>query len=139
MPPGVCLYQPWQGLFRHALLAGAFLTYTCVVLRGAHHLAGVAWHLDGMMHSMLVQASLSIAWALLALGLMVSGSRHSRRAVWIAGAVLIAVVLAKLFLVELSNRNGLERIVSFLGVGILLLVVGYFAPLPPAKGREEAP
>lgn len=49
------------------------------------------------------------------------------------GAALIAVVVAKLFFVELSNRGGLARIVSFIGVGVLLLVVGYFAPLPPKR------
>jgi len=38
-----------------------------------------------------------------------------------------------LFFVELSNRGGLARIVSFIGVGVLLLVVGYFAPLPPKR------
>jgi uncharacterized membrane protein len=85
---------------------------------------------------MLVQSSLSIAWALLALGLMIAGHRTARRVVWIAGAALIVVVLVKLFFVELSNRGGLERIVSFIGVGVLLLVVGYFAPLPPS--REES-
>lgn len=121
---------------RLALLAGAFLTYTCIVLRGAHHLAGVPWQVDAMLHSMLVQSSLSIALALLALGLMIAGHRTARRVVWIAGAALIVVVLAKLFFVELSNRGGLERIVSFIGVGVLLLVVGYFAPLPPS--REES-
>lgn len=123
-------------LLRMALLAGAFLTYTCVVLRGVHHLGDVPWSLVAMRHSMLVQSSLSIAWALLALGLMVAGHRTARRVVWIAGAALIVVVLAKLFFIELSNRGGLERIVSFIGVGVLLLVVGYFAPLPPS--REES-
>jgi uncharacterized membrane protein len=59
---------------------------------------------------------------------------------WIVGAVLIGVVVAKLFFVELSNRGGLERIVSFIGVGILLLVVGYFAPLPPkSPARSPSP
>ena len=42
-------------------------------------------------------------------------------------------MVAKLFFVELSNRGGLARIVSFIGVGVLLLVVGYFAPLPPKR------
>lgn len=50
---------------------------------------------------------------------------------WLLGAALIGVVVAKLFFVELSNRGGLARIVSFIGVGVLLLVVGYFSPLPP--------
>ena len=43
------------------------------------------------------------------------------------------MVVAKLLFVELGNRGGLERIVSFIGVGVLLLVVGYFAPLPPRR------
>jgi uncharacterized membrane protein len=38
----------------------------------------------------------------------------------------------KLFLVDLSNRGGSERIVVFIAVGVLMLVVGYFAPMPPA-------
>ncbi len=62
---------------------------------------------------------------------MIGGHLRVRREIWLVGAALIAVVVAKLFFVELSDRRGLERIVSFIGVGILLLVVGYFAPLPP--------
>jgi len=38
-----------------------------------------------------------------------------------------------IFLVELAASGTLERIVSFIGVGVLLLIVGYFAPLPPRK------
>lgn len=66
---------------------------------------------------------------------MIGGHLRHRREVWLVGAVLIGVVVAKLFLVELSNRGGLERIVSFIGVGGLLLVVGYFAPLPPKRSE----
>ena len=60
---------------------------------------------------------------------------YIRQPAW--AAVLIAVVVAKLFFVELGNRGGLERIISFIGVGVLLLVVGYFAPLPPRKAEPE--
>ncbi|HSD38832.1 MAG TPA: DUF2339 domain-containing protein [Rhodocyclaceae bacterium] len=123
--------QSLAPLLLRALQVGAFLLYTCGVLRAVHHLAGVSYDVDALMASMLVQASLSIAWSLLALGLMIAGHRLHRRGVWITGAVLVAAVVGKLFLIELSNRGGLERIVSFIGVGILLLVVGYFAPLPP--------
>jgi uncharacterized membrane protein len=56
--------------------------------------------------------------------------------VWLAGAALLAIVVAKLFLVDLSRIGSIERIISFVGVGLLMLVVGYFSPLPPAK---EAP
>ncbi|MNC60525.1 hypothetical protein D3C75_1104080 [compost metagenome] len=87
---------------------------------------------------MLVQAGLSIVWTLIALSLMIGGHLRHRREVWLVGAALIALVVAKLIFVELSNRGGLARIVSFIGVGVLLLVVGYFAPLPP-KRVDAAP
>jgi uncharacterized membrane protein len=55
------------------------------------------------------------------------------------GAGLLAVVVAKLFLVELADRGSLYRIVSFIVVGVLLLVVGYFAPIPPGSKSDKAP
>ena len=117
-------------------MAGAFLTYTCIVLRGAQHFSGIFWQAGEMMNSMFVQASLSIAWALLALGLMIAGHRKLQRSVWVAGAVLVALVVTKMFFIELENTGSIERIISFIGVGVLLLVVGYFAPLPPKKEEK---
>ncbi|MEK8078607.1 DUF2339 domain-containing protein [Pseudomonas sp. XK-1] len=120
-------------------LAGAslFALLTAMVMRTAHHWGGVPYRLDALLDSMLVQAGLSIVWTLIALPLMVLGNRRGRRELWLIGAALIAVVVAKLLFVELGNRGGLERIVSFIGVGVLLLVVGYFAPLPPRKAEVE--
>lgn len=112
-----------------------FAFFTALVMRTAHHWGGVPFDLDTLLESMLVQASLSIVWTLIALGLMIGGHLRNRREVWLIGAALIAVVVAKLFFVELSNRGGLARIVSFIGVGGLLLVVGYFAPLPPKRAE----
>jgi uncharacterized membrane protein len=43
----------------------------------------------------------------------------------------MAVVVIKLFLVDLGNTGTVARIVSFIGTGALLLVVGYLAPVPP--------
>ncbi len=115
--------------------ASLFAFFTALVMRTAHHWGGVPFHLDALLESMLVQAGLSIIWTLIALGLMIGGHLRHRREVWLIGAALIAVVVAKLFFVELSNRGGLARIVSFIGVGGLLLVVGYFAPLPPKRAE----
>ncbi|WP_415758298.1 DUF2339 domain-containing protein [Pseudomonas sp. LT1P18] len=117
------------------LIAGAslFVFFTALVMRTAHHWGGVPFELDALLESMLVQAGLSIVWTLMALSLMIGGHLRHRREVWLIGAALIGVVVAKLFFVELSNRGGLARIVSFIGVGVLLLVVGYFAPLPPKR------
>ena len=123
------------------LLAGVslFAFFTALVMRSAHHWIGVPFELDALLESMFVQAGLSIVWTLIALGLMIGGHLRHRREVWLIGAALIAVVVAKLFFVELSNRGGLARIVSFIGVGVLLLVVGYFAPLPPKRPETTPP
>jgi uncharacterized membrane protein len=43
----------------------------------------------------------------------------------------MGVVVIKLFLVDLSNVGGVERIVSFIGVGMLMLLIGYMSPVPP--------
>jgi uncharacterized membrane protein len=121
------------------LVAGVslFAYFTALVMRSAHHWGGVPFALDLLLESMLVQAGLSIVWTLIALSLMIGGHVRHRREIWLIGAALIAVVVAKLFFVELSNRGGLARIVSFIGVGVLLLVVGYFAPLPPKRAEAE--
>ncbi|MDB5981903.1 MAG: hypothetical protein JWQ69_2918 [Pseudomonas sp.] len=123
------------------LIAGVclFALVTATVMRTAHHWIGVPYELDDLLASMRVQAALSIVWTLMALALMVGGHLRGHREVWIAGAILIGVVVAKLFFVELSDRGGLERIVSFIGVGVLLLVVGYFSPLPPKSAPAPQP
>jgi uncharacterized membrane protein len=122
------------------LIAGLslFAFFTALVMRTAHHWGGVPFELEALLESMRVQAGLSIVWTLIALSLMIGGHLRHRREVWLIGAALIGVVVAKLFFVELSNRGGLARIVSFIGVGVLLLVVGYFAPLPPKRAEAAA-
>jgi len=57
---------------------------------------------------------------------------------WLAGAGFMGLVVVKLYLVDLGNSGTVERIVSFIGVGMLLLVVGYFAPVPPRYGHQDA-
>ena len=45
--------------------------------------------------------------------------------------------MLKLLLVDLSGSGTVTRIVSFIGVGVLMLVIGYVAPLP-SKGAVDA-
>ncbi|THF63314.1 DUF2339 domain-containing protein [Pseudothauera rhizosphaerae] len=119
------------GMAGAILGALAFLIANGVLMRSLHHFAGIPWDIDLLLASRLVQAALSIFWTLIALAVMVAGARRTQRAPWIAGAVLMGVVVGKLFLVDLSNVGGIERVVSFLGVGVLMLVIGWFAPVPP--------
>jgi uncharacterized membrane protein len=110
---------------------------TGIVARTCHHWAGVDWDADALWHSTTFQTALSVAWGTVAICTMLSGNRRKNRWVWISGAVLMGVVVLKLFLVELAAHGSLARIVSFIVIGILLLVVGYFAPLPPHSPSAE--
>lgn len=113
-----------------------FVALNGVLLRALHHYADVPFRLDAMLRSVLVQAAFSLFWSLLALAAMVFATRRGLRVLWAVGAVLLGIVIAKLFLIDLSNTGTVERVVSFIGVGILVIVIGYFAPVPPKSGEE---
>jgi uncharacterized membrane protein len=63
-------------------------------------------------------------------------ARHGSRKRWMVGAVLLGAVVLKLVLVDLSGTGTVTRIVSFIGVGVLMLVIGYVAPLPDVVARK---
>ena len=123
----------WQKPARAALGAGAFIALNAAALRGVHFLAGVPWNAHDLGKSLLVQAVLSLLWTGAAMGLMVLGHRRTLRLLWLVGAGLLGAVVLKLFLVDLSGQGTIERIVSFVGVGVLILVIGYLAPVPPSQ------
>lgn len=136
--PGQGLQDWWaraRGLVFALYGAMAFVWVNGTLLRTLHHWADLPFELEPMFSSRLVQASFSILWTLLALGMMVVATRRAIRVVWLVGAGLMAAVVAKLFLVDLSGAGTVERIVSFIGVGLLMLVIGYLSPVPP---KEES-
>jgi uncharacterized membrane protein len=110
----------------------SFVWANAALVRTLQHWAGVPFDLDAVIRSTLVQTSLSIFWTILALATMLVATRRTARAVWIVGASLLAVTILKLFVIDLSRVGTVERIVSFVGVGLLTLVIGYFSPLPPS-------
>lgn len=114
-----------------------FIWANGILLRSLHHWAEVPFRLDAMLRSTLVQASFSVFWSLLALGAMLFANRRRMRSFWVCGAGLLGIVVVKLFIIDLQRIGGMERIFSFIGVGVLLLVIGYFAPVPPRS--EEKP
>ena len=124
------------GNWAPGLAIAGFVLLTMTVARTVHHWTGVPFDFESMTSSTTLQASLSIVWGLAGLTGMLVGGRSARRIVWVGGASLMGVVVVKLFLFDLSNTGTVARVVSFLGVGLLLLIVGYFAPVPPAATTE---
>lgn len=130
-----------QGLPRRE--AGIFLAVTlfvwlnAILLRSIHHWCGVPFTIHGLFGSLTVQSTLSICWSLLALLVMTLATRRELRQIWMAGAGLLGVVVAKLFLVDLAGHGSLARIISFVVVGLLILLIGWFSPVPPRAPQGD--
>ena len=76
------------------------------------------------------------------IGPEMNGARKYLRTVWFVAAALMGIVVLKLFFVDLANTDTLERVISFVSVGLLMVLVGYFAPVPPrveSEPDDEAP
>ena len=95
------------------------------------------YHTGGAWDSELVQTGLTILWTLLALVATIIASRYLQRALWFMGIGLLGIVVLKLVLVDLSQTEAIWRVISFLGAGSLILLIGYLAPLPPAHEETE--
>ncbi|HNV84059.1 MAG TPA: DUF2339 domain-containing protein [Arenimonas sp.] len=109
---------------------------TMATLRSVHHLHGEPWNAM-ILNSGFTQASLTIVWSLLGVAGLILGSTRGDRKQWMGGGLLMLIVLGKLVLVDRTYMGNIPGIVSCLAVGLLLVVVGYFAPQPP-KQKETA-
>ncbi len=105
-------------------------------MRGVHFWGGVAWGLE-MLSTSLAQMALTVVWSVLGVVGWIVGSRRGHRGLWLAGALLMGVVLAKLVLVDRQHLGNLLGIGSFIAYGLLCTVVGYFAPAPPKDHAME--
>src|SRR5690606_21261538 len=85
---------------RIAVLAlGGFLLLSTTTLRSVHYWGGLGWD-SSLLSSSLAQTSLPVVWSVLGVFGWIIGSRRGRRGLWLAGALLMGVVLAKLVLVD---------------------------------------
>ena len=130
---------PWLAVLSVAGVA----VLTMSAARTVHHWAGVPFELRPLVYSTELQVALSILWAATALAAMVVGVRAADRRIWIVGASWMGIVVIKLFLIDLASLAALPKAGSFIGVGIVLLIVGYLAPVPPSQakagGSEDDP
>jgi uncharacterized membrane protein len=75
----------------------------------------------------------SAAFLLLAMAWLAAGIRSGARDLRLAGLALLTLVTLKVFLIDVAALGGLLRILSFLGLGVALIGIGW------AYGRVLAP
>jgi len=127
LEPPLAVYRNHVLTFLGALI---FIWLSAVLLRSMHHFADIPFNLSEMFRDTKIQTALSILWTVIGMLAMLLASRRMMRPIWIVGAALIAVVLVKMFFIDLDASGTVERIVSFLVVGGLLVATGYFSPIP---------
>ncbi len=64
------------------------------------------------------------AWMALAIALMAAGLVSHRRILRLAALAVMALVTAKVFLIDMAGLTGLWRVLSFLGLGLTLIGLG---------------
>lgn len=131
----LCASRAWQCASASVLLGTGILLISSLMLRVLTHYAGLPYWLDGAWQNGTVQASLTILWTLIALILTTLASRQSWRYIWMLGVAVLGLVIFKLIFHDLSQSQTLTRIISFIGSGLIMLVIGYFSPLPPTNKR----
>jgi uncharacterized membrane protein len=67
----------------------------------------------------------SIVWLLFGVALLALGFLRQAAALRHAGMVLVCIVVAKVFLIDMAGLQGLLRVFSFLGLGAALIGLGY--------------
>lgn len=123
-------YADPQRLGGLAWAGAALFLLTMSVLRACHQLDGLPWSPD-LLSETVAQTSLTVAWCVAGVTAWILGSRRRDRPLWWMGAALLGVVLLKLLVVDRQFVGNITGIVSFVVVGLLLIVVGRIAPTPP--------
>lgn len=125
--------------FKVTTILIGLLVLSSVLVRAMHHYLGTPFWGLAIWSNGDVQLSLTLLWVILAFILMTFSSRRHIRQIWFVGAALLAIVVVKLLLLDLSQSGTLTRVISFIGSGAVMLVIAYLAPLPPARdpARKE--
>ena len=115
-----------QARWRSASLwaAGVIAVYavSLAILELAIRISSASLHTDFQRGHTVVSA----LWGALGLALLFIGLTRRQRPLRLGGFVLFAVSLSKLFLYDLSQLSSITRALSFLAVGAVLLLAGFF-------------
>jgi uncharacterized membrane protein len=138
-PPEPLVPQQLRLFASIALAVLAFVSWNSLLARTVHHFAHLPWDAEALWNSVPLQVAFSLSWTLIALALMIFANRRAIRPAWFTGAALLALVVVKLFLLDLAELSSGAKIGTFLGVGLLLLTIGALAPVPPSAATPAAP
>jgi uncharacterized membrane protein len=105
------------------VIAGLFSAFFVNgIIRGAYH------EMISLDHYPVNQQELytySVVWLIMSVGLIVLGQHRQKPILNKVGFSILAIVVLKAFLIDLSNLEGLYRALSFIGLGLSLVGIGW--------------
>jgi uncharacterized membrane protein len=97
-----------------------------------------ALRLEDIAH-MRLTGLVSLLWAALGALLTVWAKSRASRALWVAGATLMVAAAVKFVLFDFGGLGQLGNILAVIAAGVVFLLVGWLAPMPPAAAPRDAP
>jgi len=81
----------------------------------------------------------SLLWASIGAALTIAARRAGSRVQWSAGAVFLVGAAIKLVLLDFGSLGQLANILAVIAAGGVFLLVGWLAPMPPAREAPPKP
>ncbi|MFO1123166.1 MAG: DUF2339 domain-containing protein [Hyphomicrobiales bacterium] len=126
----------WERLKPAAGVLSLLLAFVYVTLQTKRVYQGAIMQMSSL--SAAESYAYSAVWLVFALALFVAGIRLGRQFVRLGGLAVMALVVLKVFILDLSNLEGLFRIASFVGLGLCLVGIGWlyqrFVQVPRQDG-----
>jgi uncharacterized membrane protein len=96
----------------------------CLYAVSVSVVGGFLWATDTQRSFQNAHTVVSVVWAAVAFGLVFTGFRRQAAHIRLGGLALFVAALAKLFVYDLARLESTARAVSFIAVGLILLVSG---------------
>jgi len=124
LPPAEVKWSVWLGLVGNLIVLW-YLSLETADFWNRRREIGDIWNAK--------QVSLSLLWLVYASGVMVVGMLRKVQALRLLAIVTFGITILKVFLFDLSGLHGGYRVLSLIGLGVILLVVSYLYQRNKAK------
>lgn len=115
------LATAWRGTARRTTVPAGIFGYTALALLWLYATLELGTFLKWRLPTFRA-GGVSVLWTLFALAFVAGGIWRNTRTIRLAGLLLFAVVIAKVFLLDLRHMPPAFRVIAFMAVGALLLL-----------------
>ncbi len=125
-----------------AALVSFFMLFALVTLEVRQGFVGADLTLASHAVGSAENYTYSLSWVLLGIGLLVAGLINQSRALRYGSLAIMLIAVGKVFIMDTAHLRDLWRVLSFLGLGLSLMALGYvyqrfvFGKQP--KGADES-